>query len=98
MDKFKDMMAGKEKLVITFWGWGFVGGLIFNFGLAFLAGTLGLSLLIAYALTLVYYIPVSMGIWHSSDNYKGNSLWALLAKVLVALGLVGMAFQAFTVF
>jgi len=69
MDKFKAMMAGKERLVITYWVWGVVGTLVVSLVLGFIGGLLELPLIVGMVLTLVYWIPVAMGIWRSSNAY-----------------------------
>ncbi len=93
MDKFKNMMAGNERLVITYWVWGVIGTLVISYGLGFLFLTLGLSPFIAPVITLAYWIPVAIGIWKSSDNYKGNKVWAILAKVAVVLGAISQLYM-----
>ena len=93
MDKFKDMMAGKERLVITYWLWGVIGTMIVSWGLGLLFGTFGLPPMLAPVVTLGYWAPVAMGIWKSSDAYKGPSHWALLAKIAVVLGLIGQLYM-----
>ena len=98
MDKFKDMMAGNERLVITYWVWGVIGTFIVSWGLMLLFATFGLSPMLAPLVTLGYWAPVAMGIWKSSDNYKGNSLWAILAKVAVVLGLLSQLYMLSNLF
>lgn len=98
MDKFKSMMAGNERLVITYWVWGVIGTFVVSFVLGFIGGLLGLPLVVAPLLTLVYWIPVAIGIWKSSDNYKGNSLWAILAKVAVVLGVISQLYMLSLIF
>ena len=42
------------------------------------------------------YIYVSVGIWRSSDKYKGPKFWAGLAKVvLVIIGVISTVAQIF---
>lgn len=97
MDKFKSMMAGKERLVITYWIWGVIGTTVVSFALGFLSGLLGFPLIVALVLTLAYWIPVAMGVWRSSNVYKGNQLWAILAKVAIGLGAISWIYQFTTV-
>ncbi len=85
MDKFKSMMAGKERLVITYWIWGVIGTFVVSLILGVVAGLFGLPLMLVYILVLGYWVPVAMGIWRSSSAYKGNQVWAILAKVAVVL-------------
>jgi len=97
MDKFKAMMAGKERLVITYWIWGVVGTLVVSLVLGFIGGLLELPLIVGMVLTLVYWIPVAMGIWRSSNAYQGNQIWAILAKVAIGLGILSWLWQASTI-
>ena len=98
MNAFKSMMAGNERLVITYWVWGVIGTFVVSFALGFIFALLGLPLIVAQLVTLGYWAPVAMGIWKSSDNYKGNSLWAILAKVAVVLGLISQLYMLANMF
>lgn len=98
MDKFKSVIAGKERLVVTYWLWGVVGTIAVSFVAGLLVGLLGLPVVIGILITLAYWIPVAFGIWRSSDNYKGNPVWAILAKVAVVLGALSVVYQIFTSF
>ena len=98
MEKFKLMMAGKERLVITYWIWGVIGTAGVSFALGLLAGLFGLPLILAYLLILGYWVPVALGIWRSSSAYQGNQVWAILAKVAVVLGALSWVYQLSMVF
>ena len=39
-------------------------------------------------LLLPWVIFTSIGIWRSSDNYRGPKFWAILAKIAVVIGLI----------
>jgi len=44
-----------------------------------------------------YYIVVVVGIWRSAARYKGDPIWADLARVAIALGILqGVAAQFVT--
>ena len=88
MNKFKSMMAGKERLVITYWIWGVLGTIVVSSVLGVPAGLFGLPVTLVYILVLGYWVPVAMGIWRSSSAYKGNQIWAILAKVAIGLGVL----------
>ena len=48
----------------------------------------------AYAIfVLAYTVFVSVAIWRSAGNYKGSEIWAVLARVMVVIGLIQAAFQ-----
>ncbi|MCH7806716.1 MAG: hypothetical protein IH995_06180 [Proteobacteria bacterium] len=93
MDKFKSMVAGKERLIFTFWIWGIIGLLV----LLLLIGLLnvafgyqiGWPMILLSFLVLGYWVIVSIGIWRSSSAYKGNQVWAILAKTTVVLAALG---------
>ena len=39
-------------------------------------------------LILPWIIFIAIGIWRSSDNYKGPKFWAILAKIAVVISVV----------
>lgn len=86
MDIFKKVFNGDERLVITFWVWGFIGSLIVSLAIFFIFGFLGP--LLTGLLGLPYSIFIWISIWRSSDKYKGPSHWALISKGLVILGVI----------
>ena len=94
MNKFKLMIAGKERLVITFWIWGVIGIPVFLLLVGVVAWLFGaLPVLFVFILVIGYWIPVAMGVWQSSDTYQGPQIWAILAKVAVALSALNWIYQ-----
>lgn len=87
MDIFKKVFNGDERLVITFWVWGFLGSIVYNAIVWFAFGFAGL--MVVGLLRLLYGVFIWVSIWRSSDKYKGPSHWALIAKILVILGVIG---------
>lgn len=89
MDIFKKVFNGDERLVITFWGWGFLGSIVYGIIVTLLLGLLGLATPLILAIArLPWSIFVWISVWRSSDKYKGPSHWALIAKGLVILGVL----------
>ena len=93
---------GKLALWKTFWlfgagGWILIGlspaiSMLARFGyLGLFSGYLGLIsgiVFLLFALVLLHYylIWVSVGIWRAAEIYQGNPVWAVLAKLTVAVG------------
>lgn len=89
MNKIKQVFNGDEKLVLTFWLWGFLGSLIWGFLWGFILVAAGMtSPMVISIVGLVYSIFAWVSIWRSSDKYTGQKIWAILAKVMVVLGVV----------
>ena len=89
MDIFKKVFNGDERLVITFWVWGFLGSIVYGFLIGFILVMLGLfSPIIITLFRLPWLAFIWVGIWRSSDKYKGPSHWALISKGLVILGVI----------
>ena len=48
----------------------------------------------AYAMFVFAYTAfVSVAIWRSAGRYEGQPIWAVLARVMVVVGLIQAAFQ-----
>ena len=48
----------------------------------------------AYAIfVFAYTVFVSVAIWRSAGRYEGRPIWAILARVMVVIGLIQAAFQ-----
>ena len=39
-------------------------------------------------LVLPWLIYITIGIWKSSDKYKGPKFWSILAKIAIVLGII----------
>ena len=96
MDSFKKVFNGDERLVITYWVWGFIGSIVYGIVtwiILYLLGFFG-----PLALTIVqlpWYIFIWIAIWRSAGNYKGPGFWAILAKIMVVLGILGSIYNIF---
>jgi hypothetical protein len=94
MDLIKSLWRGDVPLVKTYWLYGFFGWNLLGAALAVLEQSfpspLPLSgafiLLLVSFFALAYWVLTIVAIWRSASKYKGNSLWALLARLAVVIG------------
>lgn len=78
---FINFFDGKLSLPISFWLFGFLGSIIFGFVGMLLLQNMGLTRLFA----LPWHIFICIGIWKSSENYKGPIIFSILAKVMIGI-------------
>ncbi len=83
---FMKLICGDYGLALTYWVF-FVGvGVIFRIIFSSITSVTALTLvLLVY---IPYTIVVMLGVWNAADRYKGSKVWAVLAKILVILGLL----------
>ena len=92
----KRLWAGEVSLPITYWGFGFAGGLLLSLleeALFSSAPATAQTALLAFgylALLLFYLIFVSVAIWRAANRYPGPAVWVHLAKFSVVLRLIGI--------
>ena len=105
MNIVRSLWKGEIRLVITYWIYGVVGGVVFNVLFALfestgvyesdefgVLGVVGLLLLVSW---IVYSVLVFVGIWRSANNYQGPGHWAALAKIMVVVGAVSVVVEFF---
>ena len=96
MDMIKKVFNGDERLVITFWVWGFIVSWIYYFAVGFILGALGIdNALIIAVVQLIWLVFIALAVWRSSDKYTGASIWAILAKIWVVLSVLGTLASGF---
>ena len=78
---FLNFFDGKLSLPISFWLFGFLGSIIFGFVGMLLLQNMGLTRLFA----LPWHIFICVGIWKSSENYKGPIIFSVLAKIMIGI-------------
>ena len=65
-------------------------GVLISFGVGFISGFISMiltdNLTLAYVVIVFWQIFITIGIWRSSDKYKGPKYWAYLAKIMVVVG------------
>tara|TARA_B100001564_G_scaffold149519_1_gene125733 strand:+ start:454 stop:777 length:324 start_codon:yes stop_codon:yes gene_type:complete len=79
---------GKLSLPHSYWIFGLVYSILVGILLAVLVILFNLPDKTISVLSLPWIIFISIGIWRSSDRYKGSKFWSILAKIAVVLGLI----------
>ena len=86
---FSKLAGGEYGLARTYWLYGVVVGLIYRILLLIPSLAVMLILTLAY---LVYCVPLLMGIWRAADGYNGPKVWAVLARIVVIISLLGLIY------
>ncbi len=85
---FMKFFDGELSLPHSYW----LVGVLYSIGVAILITMfsimMSLPLKTDSVLLLPWVIFTSIGIWRSSDNYKGSKFWAILAKIAVVIGII----------
>jgi len=79
---------GDLSLPMSYWGVGIGIGIVFGLSIGILIGLLGMSEDAMWGFLIPFQIYTVVGIWRSSDKYKGKKIWAVLAKIAVILGII----------
>ena len=83
------LWRGEVSLPITYWVWGVAGNIGWKFVIALaLATDMGMLALLFALLYIVYLVLIFVAIWRSAGRYRGNRIWADLALISLALGLI----------
>ena len=77
----KKFFEGKLSLPISFWVFGFIGSAIMGFIGMLITQDMGMMRVIA----LPWHIFMVIGVWRSSNNYKGSKIFSILAKVMLVV-------------
>tara|TARA_B100001142_G_C13921779_1_gene495690 strand:+ start:101 stop:394 length:294 start_codon:yes stop_codon:yes gene_type:complete len=77
----KKFFEGNLSLPLSFWAFGFLGSAIVGFIGMVLTQDLGMMRVVA----LPWHIFIVIGIWRSSNNYKGSKIFSILAKVMLVV-------------
>ena len=79
----KKFFNGDLSLPYSYWA----VGVLISFGVGFIAGFLSMLLMkglaLAYLIIVIWQIFITIGIWRSSDKYKGPKFWLYLAKIMM---------------
>ena len=79
----KKFFNGDLSLPYSYWA----VGVLISFGVGFIAGFLSMLLMkglaLAYLIIVIWQIFITIGIWRSSDKYKGPKFWSYLAKIMM---------------
>lgn len=86
IDFYNKFINGKISLPISFWLVGLIGIMVVSLFITALLYFLNiLSNPLLRILGFPYLIIASIGIWQSSDNYKGPKAWSVGAKIMVVV-------------
>ncbi len=89
MRRLAELWNGRVPLGQAFWGYAILFGSLLNLittGAALAAFVLGLNPLLAIAihfLSLPYNLLMVLAVWRSADRYRGDAIWARLARIAV---------------
>lgn len=83
---FMKLVCGDYGLALTYWVFCVGAGVIFR--IIFSSITSVNALIIVLIVYIPYTIAVMLGVWNAADRYNGPKVWAVLAKILVILGLL----------
>lgn len=93
MALIKLLWEGKVPLVITYWIFGVLAGLLFKMITMTLAGftspsqTMIWLMVWFYSFQVLYAIFITVSVWRAAGEYGGKAVYAHLAKLVVGLGL-----------
>lgn len=96
MDAIAKLWNGRYGLAKTYWLWGVAAGLAWSIALSLFAPESPVALA-AMCMAVAYNIVTSVGIWRAAGAYQGPKVWAILARVAVALGMAWLALMAVAV-
>ena len=83
------LIRGQFGLAKTYWLFNWVGGIVIGSVSNYLESqSLYLAFLAFFATAILYSVIVVIGTWRAADAYDGWRGWAILAKVLIVVGIV----------
>ena len=85
---FEKFWNGELSLPMSYWGVGVGIGLLYGLVVGILTGVAGLSNDAMWGFIIPFQIYIVVGIWRSSNNYKGPKFWSVLAKIAVIVGIL----------
>ena len=77
----KKFFEGKLSLPISFWVFGFIGSAVMGFVGMIITQDMGMTRVVA----LPWHIFMVIGVWRSSNNYKGKKIFSILAKIMLVI-------------
>ena len=85
---FAEFFDGNLSLPHSYWLFGVVYSIIVGVIIAIIVVSFGMPDKTINVLALPWLIYISIGIWKSSDKYKGPKFWSILAKIAVVLSVI----------
>ena len=77
----KKFFEGKLSLPISFWVFGFIGSAVMGFVGMIITQDMGMTRVVA----LPWHIFMVIGVWRSSNNYKGTKIFSILTKIMLVI-------------
>jgi hypothetical protein len=77
----KKFFEGKLSLPMSFWVFGFIGSTVMGFVGMIITQDMGMTRVVA----LPWHIFMVIGVWRSSNNYKGTKIFSILAKIMLVV-------------
>ena len=85
---FVKFWNGELSLPMSYWGVGLGIGILYGGLAGIFTIIVGLSDDALWGFIIPFQIYTVVGIWRSSNNYKGPKFWSILAKIAVVIGLI----------
>ena len=93
---FVKFWNGDLSLPMSYWLVGVVFSVVVGFVIVVIVIAAGLHEDAMFGFLIPWYIYTTVGIWRSSDKYKGPKFWAILAKIVIVLGVLSALGQLLT--
>ena len=84
MNAISDLWNGRFGLAKTYWLWGILSGIPWGIALSLVTPGSNIANLVVLAF-FAYYVIVHVGIWRAASEYEGAKVWAIIAKIAVAI-------------
>ncbi len=85
---FAEFYDGKLSLPHSYWIFGIAYSIAVGIIIAIFVVAFGLPDKTINVLSLPWIIFITIGVWRSSDKYKGSKFWSVLAKIAVILSVI----------
>ncbi len=79
---------GQLSLPMSYWGVGVGLGIVYGTIIGIFIGLMGMSEEAMWGFLIPFQIYTVVGIWRSSNNYRGPKFWAVLAKIAIVIGVL----------
>lgn len=93
---FVNFWNGDVSLPMSYWGVGIGIGILYGFTIGIFIFSVGMSEDAIWGFLIPFQIYTVVGIWRSSDKYKGPKFWAILAKIALVIGVISNLFSMIT--
>ena len=85
---FVKFWDGELSLPMSYWGVGLGIGILYGGIAGIFTVIAGLSDDALWGFIIPFQIYAVVGIWRSSNNYKGPKFWSVLTKIAVVIGIL----------